>query len=267
MLHVNNLHLSFHQSHILKNIDFHVKRGEIVGLIGPNGCGKTTFLNALSGFVKPHSGSILFCDENIIDLVPAERSARGMGRSFQTAGVFKEMTVEENLLVALEKAQAYPWYWKFFRAWRDRADKVVDELLSSVDLLTHKYSLAGVLSGGQLRLLELLRLRLSGGQLLLIDEPTAGVSPAMKKVLGEQLRALIHNQTRSPDEGCVSDEGCGSLDGANERSMILVEHDLKFLFDLVDRVVVFVEGGVYMEGRPEDIVNDPKLKEVYFGTR
>lgn len=242
MLTVENLHVQFDQHVVLQGLSLQLKEGEIVGLIGQNGCGKTTFLNTVSGFVKNQSGSILFADEDITALAPFQRAQRGIGRSFQAAGVFREMSLEENLMLAIEKAQDYPWWWMMSRKWRKKMDKTIDEALKSVELLGHKKSLAGVLSGGQLRLLELLRLQISGGKLLLIDEPTAGVSPSMKKTLSKMIRAL-----------------------AKDRSILIVEHDLKFLFDLVDRVVVLVEGEVYMEGKPEEIVKDKKLQEVYFG--
>ncbi len=242
MLTVENLHVRFDQLVVLQKLSLSLKEGEIVGLIGQNGCGKTTFLNAVSGFVPAQEGSILFRDEDVTNLPPYERARRGIGRSFQSAGVFREMTLEENIMLAVEKAQHYPWWWMLSPAWRKRMDKAVSEALESVNLLGHRHSLAGVLSGGQLRLLELLRLQIGGGRLLLIDEPTAGVSPSMKKRLSAMIRSL-----------------------SKGRSILIVEHDLKFLFDLVDRVIVLVEGEVYLEGKPEDIVKDKKLQEVYFG--
>lgn len=244
MLTVEDLIVKFDQSVILEGISLQIQPGEIVGLIGQNGCGKTTFLNVLSGFIKPETGSVLFKEEDVTALSPYQRAKRGIGRSFQVPGIFREMTVEENLMIALEHAHHYPWWWKFSKKHRQKTDHLIGDALESVDLVGHKHSLAGVLSGGQLRLLELLRLKISGGQLLLIDEPTAGVSPKMKQVLAHAIRELAKEKSRS---------------------MILVEHDLKFLFELVDRVIVFVEGRVYMEGKPEEVARDSKLKQVYFG--
>lgn len=244
MLTTENCFVQFGDHIVLEGISLSVAAGEVVGLIGPNGCGKTTFLNALSGFVPMNAGSILFNEDDVTTLSPYQRARRGIGRSFQVPGVFREMTLEDNLMIAIEISEHYPWWWRFSKAYRHKTHHRIEEALESVGLLGHRHSLAGVLSGGQLRLLELLRLKISGGSLLLVDEPTAGVSPAMKKILAKSIRELAQDKSRS---------------------ILIVEHDLKFLFELVDRVIVFVEGRVYMEGTPEAVVNDPKLKEVYFG--
>lgn len=246
MLSVENLIVQFDQRAVLQDLSFTVKEGEIIGLIGQNGCGKTTLLNTLSGFAPSTSGSIIFQDKDITRLQPYQRAALGLGRSFQHAGVFKEMTVAENLMIALEHVQKYPWWWRLSANYRKKGDKIIENILAEVGLQGHKDSLAGVLSGGQLRLLELLRLKISGGSLLLIDEPTAGVSPAMKKVLTKAIKELAKDKNRS---------------------MIIVEHDLKFLFELVDRVIVLVEGAVYLEGKPEEVVKDKRLQEVYLGVQ
>ncbi len=244
MLTVENLNVQFGKTLVLQGVSLSIKPGEIVGLIGQNGCGKTTFLNALSGFIPTSTGSVLYKEEDITNWTPQQRAINGIGRSFQVPGLFREMTVEENLLIALERAEEFPWWWQFSKKWRNKAAKMVDSHLESVGLHAHKHSYAGVLSGGQLRLLELLRLKINGGELLLIDEPTAGVSPVMK----QNLRQTIHELAQDKN-----------------RSILIVEHDLKFLFELVDRVVVFVEGKVYLEGKPEEVVKDKRLQEVYFG--
>ncbi len=244
MLTLEHISVKFDKSFVLQDVSFSVQPGEIVGLIGPNGSGKTTLLNTLSGFIPLDGGTVTYADEDISSASPSERARFGFGRSFQSAGVFREMTLVENLVVALEYAEKYPWWWKFSREKRTNVERKVVTILEKVGLLAHKHSLAGVLSGGQLRLLELMRLHVSKGKMLLIDEPTAGVSPLMKQVLAQTIRELAHEKNRS---------------------MILVEHDLKFLFDIVDRVIVLVEGKIYMQGTPKQILEDEKLKDVYFG--
>ncbi len=244
MLKLENIHVKFGKTPILHDISLSLSPGEIVGIIGPNGSGKTTLLNAISGFAKPSEGSILFQDQDVTRSSAFQRASQGIGRSFQSAGVFRDMTVEENLIIAIEQVKKYPWWWQFSRKYLKKTAEIIDHSLEEVGLTAHKKSLAGVLSGGQLRLLELARLGLTDGSLLLIDEPTAGVAPAMKKTLAKTIRSLLQEQ---------------------KRSILIIEHDLKFLFELVDRVIVIVEGRVYMEGKPADVAQDRKLQEVYFG--
>jgi branched-chain amino acid transport system ATP-binding protein len=249
MLKVENLHVKVGKTPILHDMSLQARPGEIVGIIGPNGSGKTTLLNAISGFVPAGDGSILFRGEDITRWSPHRRAGLGIGRGFQNAGVFREMTVEENLTIAIERARHLPWWWNFSRKYSRQVARIIDQVLESVDLSGHRKSPAGALSGGQLRLLELLRLGITDGDLLLIDEPTAGVAPAMKKILAKSIRGLMSN----------------AQERGGQRSILIIEHDLKFLFELVDRVVVIVDGSVYMEGKPEEVSRDRKLQEVYFG--
>ncbi|KKR03963.1 MAG: Branched-chain amino acid transport ATP-binding protein [Parcubacteria group bacterium GW2011_GWC2_39_14] len=244
ILEISNVSVKFGDAMILKNISFSVNEKEIVGIIGPNGCGKTTLLNAISGFVPLESGTISYNGQDIMDLPPYKRAQLGIGRSFQHAGIFRDLSVEDNIVIGLEKAEKYPWYWMFTPKFRNKTDRTVKESLEEVDLLAHRKSLAGILSGGQIRLLELARLKLFHGNILLIDEPTAGVAP----VLRTQLAAIIRKLNRE-----------------HGFAIVVIEHNLKFLFDLVDKVVVLVDGEKYMEGKPEEIQKDKRLQEIYFG--
>ena len=173
------------------------------------------------------------------------RAKLGIGRSFQSAGVFREMTVEENVMLALEYAKKYPWWWKFSKKYRKMADDAIESHLQELNLSEHRHSSAGILSGGQLRLLELLRMKIGESSLLLIDEPTAGVAPVMRQAIATMIQTLAKEKNRS---------------------MLIVEHDLKFLFGLVHRVIVLVDGEKYLEGTPEEVQNDVRLQEIYFGT-
>jgi len=244
ILAVEDLHVRIGQQMILHEISFSVSPGEIVGIIGPNGCGKTTLLNTISGFLPIETGMISFNGKDIMHLDPYIRARLGVSRGFQHVGVFRDMTVEENLMIAIERAEQLPWWWRFSPGKRAHVSRVIDGVLEDVDLLPHKKSIAGILSGGQLRLLELTRLRLLKGNLLLIDEPTAGVSPILKNKLSDIIRKLVRE---------------------HGHTAVIVEHDLKFLFDLADRIIVLVDGEKYMEGTPSEIREDERLKKVYFG--
>lgn len=246
ILSVEDLHVQIGKRMVLHDISFSVHPKEIVGIIGPNGCGKTTLLNAVSGFLPVDAGTISFDGNDIMHLEPYRRARAGIARSFQHFGVFKEMTVEENLMVAVEQAENYPWWWSFAPSYRQAMAERISRALNQVNLADHRQSLAGILSGGQLRLLELARIQLSKSKLLLIDEPTAGVAPVLRQELSRVIRTMVEE---------------------HGHTAVIVEHDLDFLFNLADRVVVLVDGEKYLEGTPEEIKRDERLKKVYFGER
>jgi branched-chain amino acid transport system ATP-binding protein len=237
LLSVSGLGLTLGGQRILKRIDLTVGQGEVVGIIGPNGSGKTTFFNVLSGFLRPSNGTITFRGEEITRTSPMVRARHGMGRVFQNFGIFREMTVAENVLVAFE---ALP---------REEKAKVgdlaqaVERTLRLVHLEAHASTKASSLSGGQLRLLEIARTFAVGKQLLLLDEPTAGVSPKMTHEIAELILRL-------------KKEG---------RTVLIVEHDLPFIQKICDRVVVLDVGEVALAGTPSEVRHHPKLKELYFG--
>jgi branched-chain amino acid transport system ATP-binding protein len=229
---------------ILQDVSLGVAHGEIVGIIGPNGCGKTTLLNAISGFLPVDTGTISVNGTDIMELPAHARAGLGVARGFQHVGIFREMTVEENLMMAVERAERYPWWWMLSSKHRRRMSAHIDAALEEVELAAHKKSLAGVLSGGQLRLLELARLKVLPGNLLLVDEPTAGVAPVLRDNLAKMIRKL------SKDHG---------------RTIVIVEHDLRFLFNLAERIIVLVDGQKYLEGTPEEVRKDERLQKIYFG--
>ena len=243
ILSVKNITVQFRDRKILKDFSLDVEGGESIGVIGPNGCGKTTLLNAISGFVDIKSGDILYEGESIKKLPSYKIAKRGVGRTFQHTGIFEDLSVEENIMVGVERSKDYPWWWSFSSSHRDKMDKTVEDALKEIGLLKLKKQKAGLLSGGEARLLELSRLKLFDGKLLLIDEPTAGVAPALKDHLNELIEFLKKSGFTT----------------------IIVEHDLKFLFDIVDRVVVLVEGEKYLEGDKSSVQKDKKLQEIYLG--
>lgn len=263
ILSVENVHLQIGQRMILQDVSFAIQPGEVVGIIGPNGCGKTTLLNAISGFLPIVSGTISVNDTDIMAMPAHARARFGVARGFQHGGIFREMTVEENLMMAVERAAKigarfaesrrephhgradhYPWWWMLSAGWRKKMSRKVDEALQEVGLEAHRESLAGVLSGGEARLLELARLKLLPSPLLLLDEPTAGVAPVLRDNLAQMIRKL------SKDHG---------------RTVVIVEHDMGFLFNLAERIIVLVDGQKYLDGKPEEIRRDSRLQKIYFG--
>lgn len=244
VLSVQNVHVRIGSRMILQDVSLGVNDGEVVGIIGPNGCGKTTLLNAISGFLPIDTGTISVNGTDVMNLPAHRRAELGVARGFQHIGVFRQMTVEENLVMAVERAKQYPWWWMLSGNYRARTGEVVDAALAEIGLLDHKKSLAGVLSGGQLRLLELARLKILPGNLLLLDEPTAGVAPVLRDNLAAMIKKL------SKDHG---------------RTVVIVEHDLRFLFNLAERIIVLVDGQKYLEGAPEAVRKDERLQKIYFG--
>lgn len=237
LLSVKNISFSVQSQRILHGVTLSVEPGEVVGLIGPNGSGKTTFFNVLSGFAKPSAGHIHFKDADITSFSPSARSRVGIGRVFQNFGIFREMTLAENVLVALE---ALPSDQRStLGSLKDR----VRDTLKMVGLESHAAKKASSLSGGQMRLLEIARTLASRKELFLLDEPTAGVSPKMTGQVSELIRTL-------------------KKDG---KTVLIIEHDLPFIRSICDRVIVLDVGEIVLEGKPDEIHANKKLKEIYFG--
>jgi branched-chain amino acid transport system ATP-binding protein len=242
MLNIDNLFLRIGDSQILNGVNLKLSAGEKVGIIGPNGSGKTTLFNCLSGFHLPTSGNISFKEQNISHLAPSKRATLGLGRLFQNFGIFREMTVLENIIVALESKQPavfFPWS-KRNKNNKERAF----EFLQSIGLESKLKDKAGSLSGGQLRLLEIIRLIAFGADLFLLDEPTAGVSPKMKGEIEHAIKKLQKIDT----------------------SLLIIEHDINFIQRLCDRVVVLDVGQVVLDDTPDNVRNDTRLQEIYFGS-
>jgi branched-chain amino acid transport system ATP-binding protein len=220
-----------------------VAQGETVGIIGPNGSGKTTLFNCLSGFNRVPHGVIHFRGEDISGLGPSQRALKGVGRVFQNPGIFREMSLLENMITALEGRQ--PLLSTFF-PWSSAHSRNKTEalrFLAEVGLEQKSGHKASSLSGGQMRLLEITRTLAFGAELFLLDEPTAGVSPKMKEevaLLVEQLRKL-------------------------GKTVLVIEHDIQFIQRFCDRIIVLDVGQVVMDGDPKSVRENPRLQEIYFG--
>lgn len=237
ILSLNGISLIIQNHRILQDVSFDVEEGEIIGLIGPNGSGKTTLFNVLSGFLQPSKGAIAFRGQDITTLIPSRRARLGIGRVFQHFGIFREMTLEENVRVALE---ALP---REQRKALGNVEELVESTLEMATLKDQAKQKAGSLSGGQMRLLEIARTLKSGKELFLLDEPTAGVSPKMTHQVAEIIQKLKR-------------EG---------KTVLVIEHDLPFIARICDRVIVLDVGRVVLIDKPEKVRQSKELQDIYFG--
>lgn len=242
ILSVNDLRFSVAGQRILDGVTFSMQKGQTVGVIGPNGCGKTTMFNCLSGFIAAE-GSIHFAGKDISSLPAHARALQGIGRVFQNFGIFREMTVMENMITAIESREPTS---KIFLPWLPQHKKNREralELLGQVGLTERAAAKASSLSGGQMRLLEIVRALAFGAELFLLDEPTAGVSPRMKDDIAKLIIALQQMN----------------------KTVMVIEHDINFIQKFCHRILVLDSGKIVPEGTPDEVRKDERLQEIYFG--
>jgi branched-chain amino acid transport system ATP-binding protein len=248
MLAIRNVGKNFGGLQVLQDVSFEVPGGSIFGLIGPNGAGKTTVFNLVTGLLQVSSGAIAFQGHDLAGVAPHHITRLGIARTFQNIRIFKEMTLLENVMVGMHDLVDYGPVALFFAtpACRDaerRARERALELLSWVKL-DHKARLtADNLSYGDQRKLEFARALATEPKLLLLDEPVAGMNPSEKKVLMEEIRN-------------IRDRGYG---------VFLIEHDMRFVMGLCDRIAVLNFGRIIAEGTPDEIRSHPDVIEAYLG--
>lgn len=218
---------------VVNGVSIRVNAGEIVGLLGPNGAGKTTSFNMVVGVVKPDEGAVRFLGKDITRLPMHKRARLGIGYLTQEPSVFRKLTVEQNVLAILETC-------KMSKAEREvRLKYFLDEL----DMARLAKSMAYTLSGGEKRRLEITRALVTSPKLLLLDEPLAGIDPIAQYEVSKIVRRL-------------KDRGLGIL---------ITDHSAREMLKLVDRAYLIHKGEVVYEGNAEDLVNDPKAREIYLG--
>jgi len=226
------------------DISMTVEPGELRAVIGPNGAGKTTFFNTISGFLTPTSGRIEFDGEDITALLPARRVWRGIARTFQITEVFPELTVRENLRIAVEVAGGYRMtVWQTATADGEVKARVVD-LLEMSGLTDKADRLVGELSHGDQRATEIMMALALKPRLLLLDEPTAGMGDQETYDITQLIRKLHRDQ---------------------KLTIVLIEHDMRVVFHLADRIMVLAEGKMLAEGTPKEIAANEAVQAAYLG--
>lgn len=227
---------------VVRDVTLEVRPGEVLGLIGPNGAGKTTLFNLLCGFLAPSGGSLAIGGRDVTGLPPHRIARLGVARSFQITSLFPALTVREHVELALQAGTSLGWrFWRSDRQlarFRDRASALLDE----VGLTSVAESAAGVLAYGQKRALELAVALALEPRVLLLDEPTAGMG-------AEDIDRTV-NLVRRVADG---------------RTVVLIEHNMKVVGSLADRVTVLQQGRVLVEGGYAEVRNDPRVITAYLG--
>jgi branched-chain amino acid transport system ATP-binding protein len=224
-------------------VSFSVAPGEIVGVIGPNGSGKTTLFNAILGQIKPTSGAVEFCGEDITGMAPLELARRGVGRTFQTLQVFGQLSVRDNLIVAAQEFKG-TLPGRLIAAPDAGLGHHADQMIELFRLEHVAHLPAGSLSYGQQKLIDIAMAFMPAPRLVLLDEPCAGVNPS----LVDQLRELLVELNRTQGG-----------------SFVVIEHNMDFIMKLCPHVICMVEGKVLAEGAPAVVQSDRRVLEACLG--
>ncbi len=248
MLRTEAISKNFGGLEVLKSVTLHVKQGEIVGLLGPNGSGKTTLLNIMSGFLKPSGGSIAYGGRDISGMEPHRISRLGMRRTFQLPRMPAKMSCAEVLLTSVHQPAGSGVFSLFTRPGDVRAEekaarRSVFEMIDRLQLGPVADRPAAALSGGQQKLLALGAAILGGAKLLLLDEPTAGVNPALRLSLVDTLQEIRKQGV----------------------TLVVVEHDMGFIGRLCDRCVVLDRGTLIADCKPAELLDNSRVVEAYLG--
>jgi len=244
VLRVQNLKKAYGAIQAVGGVSFEVRPGEIFGVIGPNGSGKTTLFNSMLGQITPDEGRIELKGQDVTQLGPLELNRRGVGRTFQTLQVFGKMSVRDNLIVAAQEHQGSMFSRMFAPTDSNLGDKA-DALIEQFRISHVAHKKAGELSYGQQKLVDIAMAFMSEPDLVLLDEPCAGVNPSLVGGISTLLREL--NQTR-------------------KGSFVVIEHNMDFVMGLCHRIMVMVEGKVLAIGTPEEIRANKQVLDAYLGS-
>ena len=241
-LEARNLSISFGGVEAVRSVDLRIARGERRVIMGPNGAGKTTLFNLLGGQLQPTAGQVLLGDEDITALPPWRRARRGLSRTFQISRVFLPLTVWENLLIAVSGISGFGSH-TFRKAGSDKpAARRIDELLERWSLGEHRATPVQALSYGVQRLLEIALAFAASPQVVMLDEPTAGLSTGERAMVASRLKSLPRDVT-----------------------LLLTDHDVDVVFEVSDRIMVLDRGRAIADGTPTEIRADPDVLDVYLG--
>lgn len=250
LLEVNDISLSFGGVHALTEVSFAVRRGELFSIIGPNGAGKTSMLNCISGRYQPNKGSIRFKDKEMIGLRPNDRCALGIGRTFQNLALFSHMSVLDNIMVGRHHLLknhflSGPLYW-FSGARREELAhrEQVEDIIDFLEITHIRKSIAGTLSYGLRKRVELARAVALKPDLILLDEPMAGMNLEEKE---DMARYII------------------DLNEEWGMTVVMIEHDMGVVMDISHRVMVLDFGSNVAAGRPDEVMANERVKRAYLG--
>ena len=244
LLKVTDLKKAYGAIQAVGGVSFEVRPGEIFGVIGPNGSGKTTLFNSMLGQITPDTGKIELNGQDVTRLGPLELNRLGVGRTFQTLQVFGKMTVRDNLIVAAQEHQGTMFSRMFAPSDSDLGAKA-DALIDQFHIKHVADKKAGELSYGQQKLVDIAMAFMSEPDLVLLDEPCAGVNPSLVGGISTLLKEL--NKTR-------------------KGSFVVIEHNMDFVMDLCHRIMVMVEGKVMAIGTPEEIRANKQVLDAYLGS-
>ncbi|NBW55043.1 MAG: ABC transporter ATP-binding protein [Betaproteobacteria bacterium] len=242
LLQVRHLHKSFGSQMAVNNVSFDVGAGELLAVIGPNGAGKSTTFNLVNGQLSPDSGSVSLNGQSLIGRKPHDLWRQGVSRTFQMAEVFRSMSVIENVQMAMLSAQGLQFSpWRRTRQHRADAAQILLEKVGLADMSQH---ISDTLAYGDIKRLELAMALVNQPRLLLMDEPTAGMSPSERHALMGLVQFL-----------------------AKERdvAVMFTEHSMDMVFSFATRILVMAQGRILVEGTPQEVQNNPLAQSVYLG--